>query len=713
MSINTFGQRLPTQQDFQNTIQTLTYRYFPQVLETGVRHFATLPVVGKYRTMASEIMPFDTALNRITTQEYTISGVGSLIDYDQYGYQIRRPTPYLSGTACDGHTLCVEPTCFGFTEGVVESNNLIHNLCWELSMPCLKDKFYGNRDFTQQIKQWIGMFFAQPAAVVEAYQRTRLLRESIKIVATNKTINYVGGGVTVTDGMSLPFYINPASPQAMPNLDDLGDGLAIGGANLDAFVTHVAPMIFADSFAGGMESVTCYGQKVDYIVAKDQSMRAMDSAFMADLARARMIAGYNAEDPLQALLGGDNFVDDRLFPTFEKDADGNVLPIEAETLQAATLMGYIQTFNPRHSRAKIRGLLFVPSNWKFTLVEPPMDDFSSLGLGAGANFGANTPGVWPVTSSSAFARNTIGPDGIVRLGQGVTGTEVSTFLVGATPRKVPIREAVRTILTQTYSSQTCGAIDGQLPIIGPRTVNQQVADGFALKSTIWIGSMVRGTARPVLLLFKIDNPRSTKAIEVCDAVEIDVAGGEQPLMLKSCCPGTEDFLLLKFTSPIGDAYAVDDHVLYRSGPRGNSYLATVTAVDAEGTTVHITSDTETILPCCADVDGWGALGTLINLEGVTNLTSEIFKAEYDSEAGDLLIETYDPIAPGDDAVAVTISLTNGIVIDAELAAAADAGVFFSIDAATVDGEAFDLGTLDCECLQGAIFTLSEAGSTGS
>lgn len=700
-----FSTNIANTRDYVNTVKFLVWNQFPAILERSIRHFAVLPETGIYRLTNPQIRDFKRALLENLSRQFTISGIGSLIDYDTFGHQIKKPTPdYYSG-GCNGNTLCLEPTCFGFVEGVIENNNMIQNMCWSLAMPCLKDHFYSDSMFEQKIQEYFRMFFAQAPGVLQAYQRTNLLRESIKIVATNRNFRYTGTVIGGEGGISLPFYINPTDPTAFPDLDVIPGN--IGGINLDAFAKFIAPRLFSGAFEGGMKSVTTYGQEVDWEIAREQTLSVQDT-------RSDM---ENLQSRLDRLMGG-GLTADGMFPTFKLDADNVVIPITQEILQASTIAGYQQTTNPEHSLASIRGLLFVPSNWRYNLVEPPIDDFSFLGLGGSLNFALNTPGVFRL-SSQMFRENAMAGQTVI-LGQKVDGNgNVIASAEGLRRRDRMISEAVRTDVIMTYASQTCGAPDGQITPVGAAAVTQGRADGFALKSTMYIGSDVQGTARPVLVLFKTDTPRSARPIEVCtvEEVEIDSGGG---LSIANCCPGVDGTLTLSFTqdgsttaaitAAVAAAYTEGDIAIYRTGPKGSTYNVEITAVSGAMVAIQAIDsegepDTTVVLPCCSGVpDDYGTLGELLVVTGATATSSGIFKAECDPETGILTLELYEPIAAATAADEATITLADGSVIEVEYDADADAGVFITVVA--TDPDADDLCALECGCLVNAVFAVT-------
>lgn len=700
--------RQPRNESYQDTFNFLAWNQFPAILEKSVKYFSVLPKTGIYQHVAPGVKSFEDALLASTERQFTLSGVGSLIDYDKFGQQVKKPSPYLQGTDCSSNSLCLEGTCFGFQEGVIENNNLLNNMCWELAFPCLKDLRYSDSKFELKMNSYFEMFFAQAPAVLQAYQRTRLLKEAVKVVCTDTNIKFTGPVIGGANGLELPFYIDPVDATAFPDLTALPAGASIGGANLAAFTNYVAPRLFSGNFTGGMENVTVYGLSQDKAVALEQTASVTDHMLdrrMLDTLMAmagRMGSGNGASE-----LG--DFRHDGLFPTFKTEG-GQIMPITQEILEASTIAGYVQTSNPEHSLATIRGLLFVPENWKFSLVEPPEDNFSSLGLGQGLNFANNTPGVHPILSSSIFARNKIGRDGQVILGDvvGKNGMVVKS-VKGIQARDKAIKEAVRTDLLMTYTDPAVNnASAGQLPSVGRPIVPQGRASGFALKSTMYIGSDVKGTARPVLLLFETDTPRSAKPIKVCNVATVNV-DQTQPSAIVSCAPGGQKYVVLTFNKDVSAEFSVADEVVYRSGPKGAAYIAAVTAVSGSVVTIDTTGLGEEILPCCAgSKDEYGVQGTLFVNTGATAKTSEVMKARYDSGSSSIFLELFDPIAASLLGATGTLTLD---ALDASGAAqvllvktvAAAHGVFVQIDAQA--GETCDLSTLDCDCLVNAVFTL--------
>lgn len=691
------GYRLPEQQEIQEAIKFLTWEQFPAILEKSIRYFSVLPQVGIYKHVNPNVKPFKDALLDTTSREFTLSGVGSLFDFDKFGHTIKAPTPQLAGTGCNGNSLCLEPTCFGFVEGVQENNNVMQNMCWSLAMPCLKDMYYSDMQFDRKMRRYYEMFFKQAPAVLQAYQRTRLIQESIKVVATDRNFRFSGPLIGGSTGLPLPFYIDPINPTNMPNLSAINAN--IGGLNLAAFANYVAPRLFAGSaFTGGIEDTVIYGLKQDYMMAKEQTASVMDHYMDMEILRAVQSRGMSSLDKIDSMLG--EFIHDGLFPTF-KQVGGQIVPITQEILEASTIAGYVQTSNPEHCLATIRGLLIVPSNWNFDLIEPPKDDFSYLGLGEGLNFKMHTPGVHTLMSSSMFSGNTIGSDGQVILGQVVgRGGMIQQTATGLRRREQSIAEAVRTELMMTYSQVECGTPDGQLPNVGSSFMPQGRADGFKLKSTMYIGTDVRGNAKPVLLLFKTDTPRSAKPIEVCNIEEV-IVNGNQEFGIVSCCPGNQIYAILSFSGDVSGVYSVGDSVAYRTGNQAQTIMATVTAVTNNVVSIQ-SADGVTILPCCAGGnDQYGVRAQLINVTNATATQSEILKARYDVGTTSLFLGFLDALVANAAATPATITLEDGTVINVVLTAAAS-GVFAQVDAAV--GETFDLSTLDCSCLLKAVFS---------
>lgn len=692
------GYRNPSQQEYEDTFNFLTQDQFPAILDRSIRYFSVLPQIGTYRQFRPGAKDFMDALNDVNSRELTLSGAGSFIDLDMFGHQIKRPTPYAVGGLCNSNSLCLDPVCYGFTEGMIENSNHMQSICWSLQMPCLKDMFYTDRRFEQKMKDYFQTFFSQPAVVVQAVQRTELFRDAIKVVCTSENFRYTGPVIGGSSGISLPFYIDPTDPTAFPDLDNIP--CEVGGANLQAFANFVAPRLFSGHFQGGMEDVKVYGLKQDYMVAMDQTASAQDS-FM-DREMMFLSAMRNGGERTVANVIGD-FTHDPSFPTFKANSD-NVLEITTqEYLEASTLYGYVQTSNPEHGLNEYRALLLVPSNYKFTLVRPPRDDFSGLGLGAGLNFRTNSPGVFPVLSSSMFSRNTIGSRGRVIVGQGMGRNGMSTLVAqGLQPRDRSIDEAVRSEVLMTYTDASCNnAADGQIPRVGPKAVSQNRADGFMLKSTLYYGRDITGIAKPVLLIFKIDTPRAALPIKVCTVNEVEVTG-EAGVSIESCCPGNQIYVILTYTGSIEDDFTVGDTAVYRTGARGESIPVEVTAVSGSVLSIQAL-DGETLLPCCTGVpDDYGFKAEVVNTTDATATSSEIFGVECDSETGIMTIELLEPIIDTLTGQAATITLDNGQVIS--VVSSGDAtGVFITVEAAEL--EDCDLCALDCSCLFKAQFDL--------
>ena len=679
MAVNCAGNRLPQNLSYQDTVKFLVWDQFPSILEQQIKFTPVLPMSGKYQHIRPGIKPFDRAILEATGRDLTLSGIGSLIDLNKYGNTLQRPLPQLAGTPCGTNSLCLEPVCYGFTEGVIESNNFTHQICWSLSMPCLKDSLYSDRMFETKMKRYFAVFFRQGPAALEAFQRTKLIFEAVKVVCTDK--NFLIGSTT---GLSLPFYINANDPYSMPDL--AGMGANIGGVNLEALAAYVLPRLFSNAFFAGQNNVKVYGLQSDYLMAKSQSMTAMDYSGDGRLVADRMI---------DQSLG--SFVADQLFPTF-KLVGTQIVPISAEVLEPSTIAGFVQTSNPEHNVAPIRGLLFVPESSGFELVAPPEDDFSYLGMGEGLNFRTNTPGVFPILSSSMFANNTIGQDGTVVLGTGPDGRMNATGLVR---RSRPLAEAIRSEIIMTYTNPSCSnTAAGQLANVGPAVVQQGRADGFLAKSTMYIKDSFYGTAKPVLVLFAADTPRVARPITSCSVVEVEIETDDCNDIV-SACPGGTTFLVIQFADAVGDAFEEDDAVVYRTGPRGSSYLATVVSVD--GSSVSIESDDpEVALPACAGQDQYGLQGQLINLEGVTNKTSGVMKVGVDGTS--IILELFDAIGATLNNAAGTLTLNTGQVVNILVDGNQGAGVYLKIKAAV--GETCVLTTLDCSCLVDAVLVLA-------
>lgn len=690
------GFRLPEQVSYENTLKFLVHDAFPAVLETNIIYNETLPEIGIYRQVQPGIRPFMDAVNNTTGRQHTISGVGSLIDYERFGHEIKRPSsPFLSAGGCGGTSLCLEPTCFGFTEGFIENNNTLRDFCWELSMPCLKDHFYTDRKFPQKMASYFSMFFKQGPAVLQAYQRTRLIRDAIKVVAVDGNIRYTGSVIGGSEGISLPFFIHPTNPTGMPKIDELA--YPVGGLNIAAFSNFLHDRLFAKGgFDAGVESVTVYGMRRDLNVAKEQTAQVQDGWAVNQLSSAMSMG------KIEDMLG--DFVHDGLFPTFKEGEDGYLELIPFDILEPSTIAGFVQTANPEHGLAPYRALLLVPRSYKMVLVEPPRDDFSDLGLGESLNFRTNTPGVQPIMSSSMFTRGTRNGSSII-IGEAPGANGVNARVArGLVPRGQAIQEAIRTEVMLTYASANCEPADGQLPNVARNAVAQKRADGFALKSTMYVGDDIVGTALPVLIIFRTDTPRSARPISVCKVTDIDVSVSSGNT-ITNACPGNAIYNVLTFRHPVGDAFAVNDVAVYRSGPKGQSVLVDVTAKAGNVLTIEAVDNT-TILPVCpGSGDDYGVLADLVKVTGTTLLSSEIMKAECDPDTGDLFIETFLPLTSSLAGADATITLENGETILVDIVGATAAGVFFRL--ATRAGETCDFCELlanDCSCLVNATFT---------
>lgn len=694
--------RLPDNtRSYQDTVRWLIQDQFPSILSTSIKMFEVLPKVGIYKHFNPTIQPFDQALHNNLSRDHTISGVGSLFDYEKFGHIIKRPQPQQAGTSCYANSLCLEPTCFGFTEGVNENNNVLQDMCWSLSMPCLKDMFYSDKKFEDKMNMYFSMFFKQPSAVIQAYQRTRLIKEAIKVVATNKNIRYTGTLVGTSEGISVPFYVDPADPYSFPVMSSLPSGAAMSGVNLDAFMMFLAPRLFAGAFSGGQHGFKVYGLTQDYKIAKVQTASVSDQGLSVETLMALANKGVApGMDPF-----GENFTPDGLFPTFKTNVDTTRLePVAADILEPAAIYGFVQTVNPSHNMQEIRGLLLVPDNWNFNLVEPPKDDFSDLGLGQGLNFRMNTPGVFPVVmSSSMFTGRAAGVDGTVILG-GELGEDgmMRDTVRGLEDRQRQIAEAVRTEIMMTYSSASINnAASGQYPLVGRPTVTQKRADGFELKSTMYVSSDVHGTARPVLILFKTDMPRSARPIAACNTVDVSVTGTVAD-EIASVCPGGQTFAIVTFNNSQAANFAAGNTAVYRSGPRAATYNVTIDVVTGQVIQLHATDNTSLLPACAGPADDYGILATLEKVTGSTNVTSKILKGIWDVGSSRLFIETLHVMKATSTNATGTIKLADGTSILVKTAANAT-GVFLQV----VDqvGETCDLSTMNCNCLAGATLVL--------
>lgn len=698
------ANRLPRHAGWGDTVRFLTHNQFPVILEQNVKFSGVLPEVGVYNKQTrKEILPFRKALLEQDSRIFTLSGIGSLVDTERFGHQIRKPTPQLVGETCSSNSLCIEPVCFGMTEGVVENTDFIQNLCWHLSLPCLKDWEYSDMYFQKKLKRHFAMFFHQGPAVLEAFERVTLLRESIKIVATNRSHRYSGPEIGGANNIPLPFWFDQTDPLAFPDFSAIAGG--VGGLNLLAFKNFLYPRLFQTGLGGfgGVQSVRVYGLRCDYNAAKEQTASVADNLLQRQIVeslgrRGMADSGVDVGD----LLG--EFIEDPLFPTF-KPVSGGTVPVTAERLEPSTIAGYVQTMNPEHPMQEYRGLLLVPDNCMFRLIAPPSDDYSSLGLGPALDFASSTPGYYRIMSSKLFSTNQIGEDGVVSIGYrtDANGNLVRSYN-GIKPRDKALREAIRTDVLLTYSSLEC-ASSGQYPNVGPAAMPQGPADGFRLKSLMHIGTEWEGVARPVLLLFKVDQPRSAQPIEVCqvESVTVDQSASNG---VADVCGGNSVYAMVTFQeATVTDDFDVGDAVVYRTGPKGATFLADVTARSADGKTITIESSAnpQEILPACqGQKDDYGVMAELLNATNATAVSSEIMKASYDAANSELDLELFDALAAQTDQDTGTITLDDGTVINVIVEGNAAAGVFVSVSVA--GGETCDLADLDCACLAGAVFT---------
>ena len=596
---NLLSSRLPTQESYNQLIDTLVWDQFPAVVEKSYSAFMHVPYTGPYAAIVKKgVESFDEALLTNTQLQYTISGTGSLFDYDTFGHVIQRPTPQLLGTGCNANSLCIEPTCFGFTEAVVESNNTMHDMCWEIGIPCMKDYRYSDREFIPKIKSYIKTFMRQPTAVSQAYIRTRLLRESIKIVATDESFEYTGL-VAPGAGIPLPFYIDPTDPTGFPAMDNVAAN--VGGLNLEAVINYLIPSLFSGYMTQSQQGYYIFGLQEDYNVAMYQTMEASDKFLYAEMMKKMNMSSRDTYN-LDSRLG--DFMQDPVFPRFELDSTQSnlIVPISYDQLNDAALEGRILGPNPKHGVAKLRGLMLVPHNWRFSLVEPPQDDFSGIGLGGSLNFLQNTPGVEPLYSSSMYKNYSKNSGETIYIGKREADSMGRAYRKtrGLSRRPLPLQEAIRTIITQTYTDKSSNdSIDGQMPTVGACAANQKLADGFMMKSTMYISSRVEDTPKPILLIFEADQPRVAQPIRTCTVNTVEVTAGST-MYISDCCVSANGGVTLTFTgtdAQVADAYSAEDTALYRTGARGSSYLVTVASVSGNLVTIAPVGQGVT-LPCC-------------------------------------------------------------------------------------------------------------------
>lgn len=688
----------PSNITYNNKIKFLTHDIMAKALDKQTVYSHALPTSGVYRHFGTEIKEFQRELNRLNAKHYTLSGAGSIIDLNKYGLRRTQPGPQYEGTSCRRNSLCLEPTCFGMVEGVRENNNIMETICWELALNCLKDYLMSDRNFEEKLLNYLELFFKQPEAVIQAYQRTTLLSDAIKVVATKDSLMYTGSMIPGSNPIPLPFYIDSNDPYNLPDLNDINAlGTEIGAANLHAFFNTLGSRFFGgDGFSGGFENVIAYALNMDHEMAKLQTMSTGGMFTPEQMSMMSAMGGNYSLDTFFSKMY--TFKHEPQMLTY--DTTGGLLsPVTQDILQNSTIYGKVMAPNPMHLAHDTRAILFVPDNIKFNLVAPMPDDFSSLGLGNALDFHSNTPGVFPL-SSSLFASNRTVSDKSIELGiNKVAGKYVST-VQGIVKRSRPLQEAIRTYVRQTYSSLECSGSETEYPRVGAPVVPQGPADGFAAKSQVNISTNYTGYQKPVLYIFKIDHYLSRSPIVVCDPIEVDVSTTEGYSVV-SCCPGDAIYATIRFSSnSVSTDFTVTDKAVYRPGLQAETFLVDITGVDNDVITIESTDGT-TLLPCCTGTDGYGAMGVLQNITTATATSSPILRAQYDSVVPSLFLNLKNPIIPNTTGTAGTITLEDGTVINVLLVADAS-GVFAQVEAAV--GEDCVLSTLDCECLVNAVFS---------
>jgi len=691
-----FGSRLPAQKIVEDEIRFLTHDVIPKTLDTQIRLNHVMPNTGIYKHFVPRSISFYDALRGTEMREYTLSGAGSIFDYDTYGRMIHKPRPQYATSGCNTNSLCVEPTCFGMVEGVRESNNVIYSICWELALSCLKDLYYSDRFFEEKMQNYLSLFLQQPAAVFEAFQRTFLLRNAIKVVCVNGLVDFTGSILGGVDGIKLPFHINLNDPYALPDLNQVP--YSLGGVHFDALYNQLVPAFMqGDSFtSGGAESFKTYAYLNDFDRAVNQTMAALGK----NIDVMSMLKAYGVSAGNTDYTNKFGLVEDNLFPTFYSSS-GLVNLTPYDTLSDATLYGYVLKRDPQHGMNKIRGMLIVPDSYKFVPVQPPKDDFSDLGLGNGLAFGTTTPGVTPLLSTSMFVRNKMSGNS-VKLGGTVKDGMIVPSAKGLTRRDTPLTEIVRTYLTKTYSSLTCGTDGNGMNRVGSNLVPQSIADGFMLKSMVNIGTQIKGDARPILVLWATDDAISIQPIVACNTVPLTLTEQEGYVGV-SCCPGGKIYAILTFSSDaVAADFSVNDEAIYRTGDNATAYEVTVTAVDGNVVTVEST-DGVTPLPCCkgGSKDDYGNRFSLMNVTTATATSSNIVEYSYDVGTSVLSLELSEPLVANVAATPGTITLRDGQVINVVLSADS-AGILVQVEAA--GGETCDLSALDCPILRDAIFS---------
>lgn len=694
------AQNLPVAKDYTNNIRFLVQDVFPAILEKSVEYSTEYQNMGNYKRFSTESISYMDAMYELDRREYTIAGSGSLINTDQFGLTVKRPSPQLDGTGCSTNSLCALPECYSFVEGVVENANQMETFCWSLGIDCLLDWKASDRMFDDKFQAYVNTFFDEPRKFYQAYQRTTLLKNAIKVVASRRNFKFTGSNITPQE-LSIPFFVQPGNETQFPALASIPGG--IGGANLDAFMQYVLPHFMTDDFLG-MSEFEMYAIPHDLIDAKAQTASVMDK----DIAmyKIRGLKGMDVDSILDSMLGGE-FIPDNLMPRFKIGTDGFIEPVAADYMSPAAIYGYVNKRSPEHSAAIIAGILFVPKSYGFLQVTPPDDDFSYLGSDA-LNFSTSTPGVKPILSSSIFKKNRRMPKKQVII-DGIQGgkLQVKSGLERISNSNNFREENIRTDLVLTYSDLS-GSKDTptQLNRVGNKLTPPHRASGFNMLSQTWIKTDFKGSAKPVLYLFKKDTPRAAMPIEVCttETVALTFASGPQ---LMNCCPGGQPYAVLTFDTDISALYPVNTLLAYRTGVRGDTFITKVTAVSGNVVTIQSANAAGTLttdpLPCCGASDLYGPRGELVKLVGSALTSSEIFQAEWSTGSSSLLIQTFQPLAAALINATATITLETGDVINVTLAVAGQ-GVFWSVVAA--GGETCNLSTIGCNKLARAVFKLT-------
>ena len=686
------GNNLPTKRQFKQNYEATFHDVFPRMVEPALNMLLEAITTGIYKVYNSGVVPFQTALHHQAMRETIFTAAGSLLNYEEYGRSIKQPTPGAvhTVTGCNANSLCNELTrCFTMTEGIRESNQQIQEWCWSTGVDCFADKYYSDMYYKDKILKWFASFFGVTQTLYDSHARTKLIRDSVKLVFTTTSQTFTSASSSLNSTVPLPIAFNGENPTQFPDLA----GIDVGGANLEVLSKYILPDLMSDIIYGD-KGYSVYGCMGDLETALHQTAYAMDyvgrnTHGMFPIMEAVEYARKSVKE----------FYHDHLFPRFDLVNVGTsrfVDAVSADILTAAAIYGHVPERNPAHKEAEYCGLLFVPNTWKLNVVDHPIDDFGDLfGLGNIIDFGSNSPGVSvkKMTSqiASMFSMKNDGPMKI--LPKNYNGKQV--FVPDAIKRNVRIPEAVRVVMSQTHTNQTCGATG--LQEVGHQLRDSSTPTGVHVQANMKIGTDIQGNAKPLLVLFKTDHPRAAQPIVVCSTNMVNLST-RGCLTVVDCCPGGQPTATITFDKPVTGTFANGDTVLYRSGLHGATVFATVS--NANGSTLTLTSTGGELIDCCPSTDQYGKLGVVVKITGATARVSKIRKSVF--TAGVLTFELVDPVlSPIAALTPGQIVLADGQVVNVIIQTDMN-GINIAVTAAV--GETCNLSNLTASSLDGATFT---------